>query len=104
MKNQDTHDTLTLDTLKAEYRLLGSNDPWGDAMAFAFPLCEVLYSRDEHDIPEIMGFRPGAGGIELDSEDYLVQVLQDYDTDILEDFGRLLNRLINILKAQGKDY
>jgi len=93
-----------LEQLKAEYRLHNSGDAWGDAMAFAFPLCEILYSRDEHDVPELMSFKPGAFGVQLDEEDTVTMMLNEFDTVTLEAFGRMLNRLLNILKAQGRDY
>lgn len=94
----------TLQNIKELYRQHSSGDAWGDAMSFAFPLCEILYLRDEHDIPELMRFRPGAGGIELNEECSITEDLKEFDTETLEEFGRILNRLLDILKKQGRDY
>lgn len=90
--------------LKSLYRQHSSGDAWGDAMSFAFPLCEILYSRDEHDVPELMKFRPSMGGVELNDECLITEDLKEYSTDELEAFGRMLNRLLDILKKKGMDY
>ena len=95
---------LTLEALKHEYKLNGSGDAWGDAMTFAFALCETLYERDEHDIPELMRFSPGIFGVSDDLEDSIRQDLKRYDTETLESFGRILSRLIDILRASGRSY
>jgi hypothetical protein len=86
------------------YKLNSSGDSWGDAMSTAFALCDILYLREEHDIPELMGFKPGAGGVHLNEDCYLTQELKRYKTRDLELFGTKINRLINILKKQGRDY
>lgn len=94
----------TLNDIKSLYRENKSCDAWGDAISFAFILCDVLYSRDEHDIPELMHYYPSIMGVELDEDCYITQELLKYETDTLEEFGRILNRLIDILKKQGRDY
>ena len=96
--------TLTLKDLKQEFRLHSSGDAWGDAMAFAFPLCETLYERNAHDIPGLMQFSPGAGGVSDDPDDMIRQSLKEYDTATLEQFGLILNRLLDILRTQGRDH
>ena len=86
------------------YKENSSGDSWGDAMAMGFALCEVLYLRDEFDVPDLMKFRPGILGVVIEDENTLAQSLQDFETSDLETFGRKINRLIDILKKQGKDY
>jgi len=93
-----------LKELKRIFKSNSSGDAWGDSMAFAFPLCEVLYLRDAHDIPELMKYRPSPMGVRLDDECFITQEIKDIDTETLEDFGRLLNRVIDILKKQKRDY
>ncbi|NBW22342.1 MAG: hypothetical protein EBR82_81770 [Caulobacteraceae bacterium] len=86
------------------YKEHSNGDSWGNAMAMAFALCEVLYLRDENEIPELMRFKPGIGGVVIDEDNILAQTLQDFETSDLEIFGRKINRLLEILKKQGKDY
>lgn len=90
--------------LKEIYKIHSSGDAWGDAMATGFALCEILYIRGEHEIPELMQFRPGAGGVHLNEDCPLTQAFNWFETDELELFGKKINRLINILKKQGRDY
>lgn len=91
-------------TPETVFRIHSSGDAWDDAMNACFVLCEILYLRDEYDVPEMMSFRPGAGGVQLNDECIMTQELNEFDTVTLEVFGKKLNRLINILKAQGRDY
>lgn len=93
-----------LNEIKNVYRQHSSGDAWGDAMSAGFALCEILYLRDEHDIPELMQFRPSPMGVMLNEECPLTAELNHFETKDLEAFGVILNRLIDILKACGKDY
>ena len=95
---------LTLKDLKRDYRINSTSDALGDAVSYGFAICETLYERGEHDIPELMEFRPSPFGVSDDLEDTIRQELKLCDTDVLESFGRILNRLINILKYSGRDY
>jgi len=95
---------LTLDELKRDYKINSTSDTWGDAMSYGFAICETLHERGEHDIPKLMEFRPSPFGVSEDSEDTIREELKLYDTNVLESFGRILNRLIDILKYSGRNY
>jgi hypothetical protein len=87
-----------------ELKATNDGDNWGWAMSVAFPLCEILYLRDEHDIPELMRFRPGMGGVNLEEDCHVTEILKDQETCDLEQIGRVLNRYMEILKQKGEDY
>ena len=63
-----------------------------------------LAIRGETLPAEEWGYDAGACGPHHDPEDYWVPIVQEASTSALLAFGKMLNRLYDVLKAQGKDY
>lgn len=93
----------TLNELKAEYKLAGSGDAWGDCMGAWFAISTELAIRGD-DVPSEWGYSAGAFGPHHEEGDYWAEVIADVDSAVLLEFGGLLYRLSGILKAAGRDY
>lgn len=94
---------LTLDDLKAEYRLSGdAGDPWGTCMAWWFAVAGEMFERGLN-VPDDWHYRPGAGG-GRDPDSSEGEICLEASDEALEAFGGVLCRLYGILKAKGLDY
>ena len=93
-------------TLKADYCLYSSGDPYGDTMAWLFAACDVL--EDFGLVPEEFEFRQSPFGPETDVPEYqeLLSTLNGgYCTlDDLLHFARVLFRHSQYLDHLGLSY
>jgi hypothetical protein len=71
-------------------------DPWGVCMSLHFNIAAELWQREAY-IPKEWQYRPGNREPE---PDYPL----DYDNDTLVDWGNMLQRVCDTLKAKGLDY
>ena len=84
-------------SIKHEFRLSNTGDGWGRCQAWRFALADVLTVRGLH--PD--GFRPSPMGPEKNRE---YKLLRRLAKSTLVRLWSVLDRLAQILEAQGKDY
>lgn len=91
--------------LSSALRLFWDNgDPYGSIMSLWFPIANIIAMRGDH-VPDAWDFREGAGGPSLDDEDeYLVEIIQPYQTPVLVEFGDFLERLYLRLERRRGTY
>ena len=92
--------------LKQDLELSQDGDDWGWSMSCLFAIADVLY--DEGLVPDEWHFRQSPFGPNAESWEYqrildLVDCKYATLDDVLE-FGNILNRYCDILRAQGRDY
>ena len=88
--------------LRSHFGMFASGDPWGDCMGFLFAVCDVLEFDRESPKPWDWGYRPGAAS-EVPEETRMYG-LEEFSTEALEEFGEVLGRYRNVIRAAGKDY
>ena len=95
--------TLTWKNLKDEVMLdWDQGDRFGCAMHWFFGLVEVLYDRNDADIPAEWKFRPGLGG--TDTQSFAYQACAWYDSKLLLRLGHALDRIVRFCRYKGWDY
>jgi len=77
-------------------------DPWGTAMSLAFAVCVELDLRGE-ETPSGLSYRPGACGSHHD-DDFLQSIVESHTSEDLFKAAEILDRYLDLLKRQGKDY
>jgi len=84
--------------IRTEFRLrYDPHDGWGCVIGAFFEVAETLYAWGE-DVPAEWEFRPGLG------EPEAAEWLDGFDADTLVDFGNVLDRWSDMLRARGDDY
>ena len=80
-----------------------SGDRWGSAMSTFFDVAGELWWRGA-DIPAVWEYSPGAASDPREPDNYLFDYLENTDTDILIQFGNVLERYIRNLDRIGESY
>lgn len=94
---------MTIEELKAEFRIDLASDPWGHCMGCRFDLCAELWHRGD-PIPDDWHYGPGATNDPREPDSYWFSVLQDVDSAVLVEFGTILKRYSDKLEAAGHSY
>ena len=77
-------------------------DPWGASMYLALAICTELDLRGE-ETPTGLSYRPGACGSHHD-DDFLQSIVESHTSEDLFKAAEILDRYLDLLKRQGKDY
>lgn len=82
---------------------LFSMDEWGGAMGALFSIASEMFMRGL-DIPPEWGYSPGMADDPREPDSIEFEACKEASDCDLEETGKLLNRYLDILRAQGKDY
>ena len=82
---------------------LFSLDEWDGAMGALFSIASEMFMRDL-DIPSEWGYSPGMTDDPREPESIEFEACKEASDSDLEETGKMLNRYLDILKKQGKDY
>ena len=77
-------------------------DPYGSSMSCLFAIADELWVRDV-ELPLEWKYSPGMAN-DPRQDTYEASVVLDFSDKLLLRAGHILDRYINILKKQGKDY
>lgn len=87
-------------SLRCAFRESGDGDAWGHCMGWRFALADYMTERGHR----VAGFRQGCGGSDTAAYEYRELKSIRPSSETLTLFGTVLERLSNILEAQGRDY
>lgn len=89
---------------KHEFRLTNDGDAYGTAMMWLFTASDVLHFERDDDTPMVeFGYRPSP--IQSEPEETSeIDIIREMPDAELVHFARLLNRYVDMLKANGRDY
>lgn len=93
------------DLYKDFIHLWNTGDEWADTMGTLFAVADELYRRGDGP-PDHWKYKPGAAASADDFDDGILGYmnLKRAGSPPLEKFGEFLLRLVEKLKAEGKDY
>jgi hypothetical protein len=102
-REEELFEVMTLDNLKAEFRMTGDGDDWGNCLQWWFIVAEEIALHRDVAIPDSWEYQQGLGE-QNDPDDYRTEIVRDATDAQLLAFGALLMRYARVLKHAGKDY
>lgn len=95
---------MSMNNLNQEFRVTGCHDSWGNVMAWWFSIADHLTFNSDLYVPDSWEYRPSPLGPSNDPDDYVTNVLNETDDNLLLKFGNILERYARNLERHGKNY
>lgn len=76
-------------------------DFWGVAMSAAFDVAGVMYERG---LPNVLEYRPGAGGVEPVEDEWRAEYLAAMNDATLTSLAAYIKRILGALERAGLSY